>query len=239
MGGAFVFMVHTWYTFQISPDEHVWVVPLFSWFHAWYTFQISPDEHVWVVPLFSWYTKPEEDLQDSLYLCPKDWKEDVETMEQSWVDNFLCKWDTLPPETTKAEYFSGLNEAYLKEGYSPVISFSHFVPSLELVLANEEEKAEVRKEREALGLGEPPALQGGADNFNFTRYAGSKLIQTQIDQLKSVIHVFGHQHRNRDRMIGGVRYVSHCLGNRHEQKEGWVWGISTWKGPKQIWPQNQ
>ena len=198
--------------------------------------QVSPTEHVWVVPLFSWYTKPEEDMADSLYRCPPDWVEDVETMEKSWMDNFLCKWDSLPPDTTKAEYFSALNEPYLNQGYSPVVSFSHFVPSLDLVLANEEDRDAVRNERQLLGLGEPPLGQGGASGINFTRYAGSKLIQHQINQLKSVIHVFGHQHRNRDRMIDGVRFVSHCLGNRKEQKEGWVWGISTWKGPKQIWP---
>ena len=54
--------------------------------------------------------------------------------------------------------------------------------------------------------------------FNFSRVAGDQRIENQIRRLKSGIHVYGHQHRNRDRTIAGVRYVSHCLGNKSERK---------------------
>lgn len=193
------------------------------------------------MPLFSWYTKPEEDKDDSLYISSTLYEENLSWMEQVWMDNHLCKWDTLPGGQTKSKYFAALNEQYLNENYSNIISFSHFVPSLQLIKSLEEDNLEVEKERKLLGFSEdnikPAAMQGGAKGFNFTRYAGSKVLQEQIKQLKPLVHVYGHQHRNRDRVVDGIRYVSHCLGTLKEQKDGWVWGMATWKGPKQIWPQ--
>lgn len=191
------------------------------------------------MPLFSWYTKPEEDSEDSLHISPTQWTENVEWMEQIWMDNHLCKWGSLKSGQTKSQYFSSLNQPYLHQSYSPVVSFSHFVPSVDLVLATNEDKEQVDKERHLLGK-EPidkSAAQGSVPGFNFTRYAGCKTLQSDINHLKPVVHVFGHQHRNRDRVIDGIRYVSHCLGNPKEQNDGWVWGIAQWKGPKQIWPQ--
>jgi hypothetical protein len=48
--------------------------------------------------------------------------------------------------------------------------------------------------------------------FNFTRVAGCEQLDVQIRQLGSSVHVYGHQHRNRRRLVGGILYVSNCLG---------------------------
>ena len=61
--------------------------------------------------------------------------------------------------------------------------------------------------------------------FNFSRVAGSSLIDQQIRQIGSRLHVYGHQHINRDREIEGVRYVAHCLGYPNERKRGVIKGI--------------
>ena len=50
------------------------------------------------------------------------------------------------------------------------------------------------------------------------------------------VHVFGHQHRNWDMVIAGVRYGAHCLGCPNDQTDGWTWGASEWDGQKQVWP---
>jgi hypothetical protein len=62
--------------------------------------------------------------------------------------------------------------------------------------------------------------QDRAPEFNFTRVAGCRQLDEQLRMLGSVLHLYGHQHRNRDRMIDGVRYVSHCLGYPPEWREG-------------------
>jgi hypothetical protein len=67
--------------------------------------------------------------------------------------------------------------------------------------------------------------------FNFSRVAGSSGIETQIRRLGSTAHVYGHQHRNRDRVVDGVRYVSHCLGYPSERRRG----TSIIEGPLTVW----
>ena len=202
-------------------------------------FQLTNGDAVWIVPLFSWYAKPEEDAEDSLHVKPTSGQaEDIKYMEQAWPDNVHCRWDVnLPTGSTPSHYFAALNEPYLSTNYdAPVISFSHFVPNVELIGSAPSDEREVAKERQRLGLGEAPPRQGSSASFNFTRYAGSHVLQRQIERLAPALHVFGHQHRNRDRCVRGVRYVSHSLGSVREQSDGWSWGIAEWRGPKQIWP---
>jgi hypothetical protein len=195
---------------------------------------------LWVVPLYSWYVKPEDDAMESLYYQPKSGKlEDVEHMEAIWADNIRCKWPTMTE--TLASYFASLNEANLSRTYDcPVISFTHFVPRQDLVIPTQEDLDQANKERQRQGtpiiekLAEP-----ALDKFNISRYSGAKVIDRQLRQIGSVLHVYGHQHSNRDRSMEGVRYVSHCLGYPKEGKSGMTWGISEWKGPKVIWPQNK
>lgn len=159
--------------------------------------------------------------------------------QEIWSDNYNCKW----PDgmlSTVSEHFADLNEDFITCDYhEPVITYSHFLPREELIRSNCQEDTAVETERELVGL---PKLdyakrQGALVGFNFSRYAGSKYIEKQLRQCKSVMHVFGHQHRNRDRVIDNVRYVSHCLGYNKERQEGLLWGLHKWKNaPKLIWP---
>lgn len=194
-------------------------------------------QDVMVVPLFSWYTTPEEDSMDTLYVRHSSVREDVATMNLMWMDNHNCTWPTLY-DSYPAQYFCELNEDVVASSYDiPVISFSHFMPRSDLILPSEKENAAVMRERASMGL-EPslPQNQGAPKFFNFSRFAGCKQLDVQIRQLGSVIHFHGHQHRNRDRVIDGVRYISHSLGYKRERDQGLLWGMSHWGGPRQIWP---
>ncbi|XP_033633356.1 uncharacterized protein LOC117294918 [Asterias rubens] len=189
-------------------------------------------ENVWIVPLFSWYATPEEDRQDSLFHASS--LEDV-TLKKLWMDNHMCKW----PENigSRSKYFGRLNDEHVHEYDAPVVSFSHFLPRKDLIRADEDDEKSVVQERERLGLcPEMPKRQGAMQGFNFTRYAGCHTLDRQIREIRSAVHVFGHQHRNRDRSIDGVRYISHCLGYKKERDEGLTYGINHWQGPKQVWP---
>lgn len=202
--------------------------------------RLRDNTDVWIVPLFSWYSTPEEDAKDSLYIqdpsisSPKD-----DWSKQMWMDYHHCVWPDDMDETP-AKYFSDLNTERCKWNYdAPVISLSHMLPRRELILADADDHRELIKERQRRGL--PPVIpnrQGATEHFNFTRFAGSQTIEKQIRQIGSVMHVYGHQHRNRDRIIEGVRYVSHCLGSKHERAKGLIAGMYKWNGPKQIYPKD-
>lgn len=154
-----------------------------------------------IVPLFSWYAEEEEGAE-SLFL-PKDGEDKTLAM---WADRVRIQWPDF--DSNPASYFLGLNQIDCRSGAAvPVISFSHFLPRQDLIFSSE-------AERERFGN------QGGdrVPSFNFSRVAGSTGIERQIRHLGSTLHVHGHQHRNRDRVIDGVRYVSHCLGYPQERQ---------------------
>ena len=156
------------------------------------------DAGAWVVPLFSWYVKPEQGA-DSLYV-PRDGDDSGLSM---WADEVLTRW---PEHLSVADHFLDMNEPHLDRAYdAPVVSFSHFLPRREVMFRSP---------------ASPPARAGRATRFNFSRVAGSSRIEAQIRVLGSVLHVYGHQHRNRDRVIDGVRYVSNCLGYPPERARG-------------------
>ncbi len=167
-------------------------------------------QRVRIVPLFSWYRRPHEGTS-SLFV-PKP----GERSGAGWVDDRLVHW----PErlgTPPADYFLALNEPRLGAGPEPVISFSHFLPRRELMFSD----------------GEPRARDPHPE-FNFSRVAGCSLLDAQIRRVGAVVHVYGHQHRNRDRHIDGVRYVSHCLGYPRERAGGHVERAAT--RPRRVFP---
>ena len=154
------------------------------------------DPGAWVVPLLSWYVKPEQGA-DSLFV-PREGDDRSLSM---WADEVLTRW---PEHLSVADYFLDMNEPHLEREYdAPVLSFSHFLPRRELMFRSP-----------------PLAPPRRTIRFNFSRVAGSTRLEAQIRALGSVLHVYGHQHRNRDRVIDGLRYISNCLGYPPERARG-------------------
>ena len=130
-------------------------------------------ENIWIVPLFSWYSSDfGQDGHEYAYQL------------KGWTDFYSCRWPQHLPLNHVAGYFSKLNEPHIRLYDGPVISFSHFVPRLELL-----------PPREYLFFKALPEV------------AGSELIEAQIRHLGSAVHVFGHSHIPRDHVIEGIRYV--------------------------------
>ncbi len=169
-----------------------------------------------IVPIFSWYHLPHQ--TGSLYMT----KPGEGAFGEMWNDSYLVKW---PSEDFKpVEYFMQINKNQLQlKSADTVITFSHFLPRQEAMFS---ENRQLDKERMKKFDRNP--------KFNFSMVAGSTLIEKQLRLLGSKIHIYGHQHINRDRFIDGVRYVSHCLGYPVEQRLGMVQGYE--QGLKQIWP---
>ena len=173
---------------------------------------------VWIVPLHSWYEKPEESPH-SLYV-PKKGEDPSLRM---WFDERAVKWPALQGGESPARHFLSLNDTHMIVGCgAPVISFSHFLPRKELMFMTAEEIS-----------GLPVPLKDPQPKFNFSRVAGCSQLDRQIRKLGSAVHVYGHQHRNRERRIEGVRYVSHCLGYPRERTQGRVRGPA--HVPRVIW----
>lgn len=162
---------------------------------------------LWLVPLFSWYHGPEENPA-SLYAekaCEKD------RTSEMWSDFFLTVW----PESIKgpiADYFLTLNQQHMLRKFdAPVLTFSHFLPLQELMMPS-------KQEREVSTL----LHKDMTPEFNFSRVAGTQVIDHQLREIDSKMHLYGHQHRNRYREIDGVTYVSHCMGYPKERERGLV-----------------
>jgi len=155
------------------------------------------EDRVCIVPLFSWYTQPEEGA-DSLFR-----ERALEGGTALWADDYRIKW---PAGFRPAQFFHDLNERHVSARYEAGrVSFSHFLPRAELMFAS-------------AGEVPPPQPDPRARSFNFSRVAGSTLIEKQIRVLDSRVHVYGHQHRNRSRHYEGIWYVSNCLGYREERE---------------------
>ena len=174
------------------------------------------NQNILIYPVFSWYQTKNE--PGTLYL-PKPGEQAVEKIMS---DFYHIKW---PNKDIKPfNYFMNLNKKDLaNESQKLVITFSHFLPRQELMFSrnNTLSKARIKKFDRY-----PP--------FNFSEVAGSQWIDGFIRKIGTKIHIYGHQHINRDRIIDGVRYVAHCLGYPEERRRGMVQGIE--QGLKCIWP---
>lgn len=172
----------------------------------------------YVVPLFSWYERPESS-ETSLFIE----KQGEDPSLAMWVDNWSIRWPGAMDDSAAARHFLELNAAALARTYDgSVITFSHFMPRRELMFPTVEELA---------GYEDPP--QDPAPTFNFSRVAGSTLIEDQLRKLTSSLHIYGHQHRNRRVSLDGVLYLSSCLGYPKERRRGRIRGIDA--EPMLIW----
>ncbi len=160
-----------------------------------------------IVPLLSWYAEPEQS-GESLYVV----KPGEDSSLSMWSDRVRIRWPEEVARRDPAAYFLEANEVSLPApdpelANVPVVSFSHFLPRRELIFSSAEERNR---------FGEPG--RDRAPQFNFSRVAGTLGLDRQVRRLGSKVHVHGHQHRNRDRVIDGVRYLSYCLGYPQERR---------------------
>jgi len=175
----------------------------------------SGNSLVQIVPLDSWYQEP-EDSNDSLFLG----RNGDEIWRDAWADYRRILWPVNSVSGGIFQFLAGSNREIERHAeHVPIVTFSHFLPRSELLRGQiTASSSRMREPRHA---------------FNFSRVAGSRAIDREIRSLKSSVHIYGHQHRNRDRLIEGVRYVSHCLGYPAERDRAHI--VDLEQGPIQIW----
>lgn len=132
-----------------------------------------------IAPLLSWY--------DHSFGQPG------EELRQLWMDYRACRWPHGFDTAAVARHFAALNLPLERRGAARVISYSHFLPRLDLI---------------------PPYVP--ARHRILDPVLGSELLERQLRQLAPEIHVYGHSHINRDVSIDGVRYLNNAFGYPQE-----------------------
>lgn len=128
-----------------------------------------------VVPLFGWYDY--------------SFGEPTNDLREIWMDYHACRWPRGFGTADAAAHFAGLNRQLASHAATQVITFSHFLPRLDLVPAGVPSRHRVLD----------PVL-------------GSARLDCLLRQLNSTLHVYGHSHINRRIGIDGVTYVNNALG---------------------------
>jgi predicted phosphodiesterase len=127
-----------------------------------------------LVPLLSWYDH--------------SFGEPSEELLERWSDYHLCSWPGQFNQPRITEYFLALNQPFLQAHALPVISFSHFVPRIDL-------------------LPDPESTRG------FLRpVLGTNLIDAQVRRLGSFMHIYGHYHVNSRTECDRVTYINNAFG---------------------------
>lgn len=127
------------------------------------------------VPLYSWYDfsfgEPDRHLR------------------RAWRDFRACSWPAhLPESQDVTEYFLNLNIPKLATQNKTVISFSHFLPRIDVMPAGIPEKRR-----------------------NVYPVLGSDSLGVQVKQLNPTIHVYGHSHVNQAIELDDIHYVNNAF----------------------------
>lgn len=127
------------------------------------------------VPLYSWY--------DFSFAAP-----DRQLM-RAWRDFRACSWpDHLAESQDVTKYFLNLNIPKLTIRNKTVISFSHFLPRIDVMPARIPEKRR-----------------------NVYPVLGSEALGAQVKQLSPNIHVYGHSHVNQAVELDDILYVNNAF----------------------------
>jgi predicted phosphodiesterase len=139
-------------------------------------FEVGP---VAIVPLLGWY--------DYSFGLPD------EELRAVWMDYYACVWPSELDMHEVTSYFLGQNELpSLKPGRT-VISFSHFLPRIDLMPSRM-----------------PHCVRA------LYPILGTSRLDLQIRAIGASIHVYGHSHLNRRTQIDGVSYINNALGYPRE-----------------------
>ncbi len=134
-----------------------------------------------IVPLFGWYDysfgQPSQKILDA------------------WVDFAACKWPSDFDETAITNFFVSLNEPVLQVTNQTVITFSHFLPRIDVM-----------------------PWQIPAQFHYLYPVLGTTRLETQLRTLNSSTHIYGHSHVNRYTTIDEVVYINNAFGYPRETR---------------------
>jgi predicted phosphodiesterase len=131
-----------------------------------------------IVPMLGWY--------DYSFGTPSDY------LKGAWADYRACRWPHGYDDGAVTRWFMERNpSASTPElaGATKVITFSHFLPRIDLMPERIPEK-----------------------HRRLYPILGSIQLDAQIRQLGSCMHVYGHSHVNRHVIVDGITYINNAFG---------------------------
>jgi len=134
-----------------------------------------------IIPLFSWY--------DFSFGAP------TPELRRAWLDFSACKWPAGFDETAITRHFLAMNEPFLHLTNDTVITFSHFLPRIDL-----------------MPLIIPPHKRG------VYPVLGTPRLEQQIRRLGAAIHIYGHSHINMRNFKDNTVYINNAFGYPHEER---------------------
>ena len=132
-----------------------------------------------IVPLFGWYDY--------------SFGEPSEELRRRWMDYRACRWPDEATEEDITRHFTAMNEPVAQRDTPLVITFSHFMPRLDLMPSFAPPKARLLF----------PVL-------------GTDELDAQIRRAGSSIHIYGHSHINRRALRDGIVYINNAFGYPRE-----------------------
>ena len=134
-----------------------------------------------IIPLLAWY--------DYSFGEPGD------ELRSIWMDYRACRWPAGYTEQDVAAHFAALNDGHVSPVRDKVITFSHFLPRIDVM----------------------PAFIPEAGRILYP-ILGCTRLDGQLRRLRSKIHVYGHSHVNRHVKIDGVTYINNAFGYPSETR---------------------
>jgi predicted phosphodiesterase len=139
------------------------------------------ERSVSIVPLLGWYDY--------------SFGEPSEELRSIWMDYRACRWPGGFREKEIAMYFAGLNNRHAGAIADKVITFSHFLPRIDLMPQFIPQK-----------------------NTLLYPVLGTTRLEQQLRLLNPSIHIYGHSHVNRNVTINGITYINNAFGYPHETR---------------------
>jgi len=134
------------------------------------------------VPLLAWY--------DYSFATPD------RHLRRAWRDYRACKWpEHLNDSGAITRHFLNRNETLLAEQHDIVISYSHFLPRIDVM---------------------PERIP--QDRRRVYPVLGSNLLEQQVRQLNSKVHIYGHSHVNQSIELDGTLYINNAFAYPAEER---------------------
>lgn len=133
-----------------------------------------------IVPLLSWYDF--------------SFGEPCSQLLKTWTDFRACRWPDEMQPAQITSYFMDKNEESLQVSNHTVISFSHFLPRIDLM----------------------PMYIPKIYRYIYPAL-GCVTLEQQIRKLVPDIHIYGHSHVNRNVTLEGIKYINNAFAYPSEK----------------------